>query len=200
MLKHHLTSAALCLALLGAGASTAYAQQQSMTDSALTETVASMPEGQTEVEGDWVNSSEVNTVEESAVARKMSQAEKVRNAEENDKYGGAITIIAMCIVIGALVVLSILFMCFGKISSSLMSRRKEEATGVARDPEVPHHDSLDSGEAIAAISAALAEHFGQGHDMEHTILTIRRLKRAYSPWNSKIYNLRQAPELHRNKR
>ena len=45
---------------------------------------------------------------------------------------------------------------------------------------------------------ALAEHFGDQHDMEDTIITIRRLKKAYSPWNSKIYNLRQTPELHRN--
>lgn len=45
---------------------------------------------------------------------------------------------------------------------------------------------------------ALSEHFGDGHDMEETILTIRRMKRAYSPWNSKIYNLRHMPELQRN--
>lgn len=51
---------------------------------------------------------------------------------------------------------------------------------------------------IAAISAALAEHFGVSHDMEDTILTIRRMKRAYSPWNSKIYNLRHEPGLHHN--
>ena len=42
---------------------------------------------------------------------------------------------------------------------------------------------------------ALAEHFGQGHDMEDTILTIKRMKKAYSPWNSKIYNMRQIPEV-----
>ena len=60
--------------------------------------------------------------------------------------------------------------------------------------------AVDSGEAIAAIAAALSEHFGEGHDIEDTILTIRRMKRAYSPWNSKIYNLRVMPELHRNPR
>ncbi|WP_290390901.1 OadG family protein, partial [Paramuribaculum intestinale] len=52
----------------------------------------------------------------------------------------------------------------------------------------------DSGEVIAAISMALAEHSGHGHDMEDTILTIRRMRKAYSPWNSKIYNMRHIQE------
>mgnify|MGYP000836756622 CR=1 FL=1 len=29
---------------------------------------------------------------------------------------------------------------------------------------------------------------------EFPILTLRRMKRAYSPWNSKIYNIRHVPE------
>ena len=47
---------------------------------------------------------------------------------------------------------------------------------------------------ITAISMALAEHMGQGHDIEDTILTIRRMRKAYSPWNSKIYNMRVMPQ------
>lgn len=149
---------------------------------------------QTNVEGDWVNSTEVNTVQQSEMTRKQIQAEKARNAAENDKYGGAITIIAMCIVIAALVVLSILFYFFGKISSSVQKSKKRKAHGVDSESAEQHHNELDSGEAIAAIGMALAEHFGQGHDMEDTILTIRRMRKAYSPWNSKIYNLRVLPE------
>ena len=94
----------------------------------------------------------------------MIQAEKARNAAENDKYGGAITIIAMSIVLSALIILSILFLLFGKISSSLQKQRKRVAHGV------------------------------HGHDMEDTILTIRRMRKAYSPWNSKIYNMRHIQE------
>lgn len=41
-------------------------------------------------------------------AKKMTQAEKASNAAINDPWGGAITIIAMVIVISALVVLSLL--------------------------------------------------------------------------------------------
>ncbi|MDE5712119.1 MAG: lamin tail domain-containing protein, partial [Muribaculaceae bacterium] len=88
-----------------------------------------------------------------------------------------------------------------KISQSLMQKKQREPPNRTPDgmTEEEHH-AVDSGEAIAAIAAALAEHFGEGHDIEDTILTIRRMKRAYSPWNSKIYNLRVMPELHRNPR
>ena len=100
----------------------------------------------------------------------------------------------MTIVIAALVVLSLLFLGFGKISAALQKRKKRAAHGVTGENVEGHHDELDSGEVIAAISMALAEHLGQGHDMEDTILTIRRMRKAYSPWNSKIYNMRVIPE------
>lgn len=148
---------------------------------------------QTDVEGDWVSSEETNTVQESEITRKMIQAEKARNAKENDGFGGAITIIAMCIVLSALVILSLLFLGFGKISSSLQKSRKRKAHGVTEHNAEDHHDELDSGEVIAAISMALAEHLGQHHDLEDTILTIKRMRKAYSPWNSKIYNMRVMP-------
>ena len=39
---------------------------------------------------------------------------------------------------------------------------------------------------------ALHEHL-DAHDRENTVLTINKVKRAYSPWNSKIYNMRHLP-------
>lgn len=209
MIKHHLTALALSLVLCSGMVYAAPDEKDAMVDAVPTEQLA---DGQENVTGEWVNSTEVNTVEESAVAQDMirnekamhsdrlSQEEKVKRAQENDKFGGAITIIAMCVVIAALAILSILFFCFGKISASLMARNKQEATGINPDEAEDHHEAVDSGEVIAAIGTALAEHFGQGHDLEDTILTIRRMKRAYSPWNSKIYNLRQVPDLKRNVR
>lgn len=138
--------------------------------------------------------SEVNNIQESEITRKMIQAEKARNAAENDSWGGAITIIAMSIVLAALIVLSLLFLGFGKISSAIQKSKKREAHGVTEVDAQDHHDEEDSGEVIAAISMALAEHMGQGHDIEDTILTIKRMRKAYSPWNSKIYNMRSLPQ------
>ena len=134
---------------------------------------------------------------ESRIAQKMTQAEKNRNAAENDGWGGAITIIAMCIVISALAILSILFLIFGKISEKLLTKKKKEAKAAAAHE--PHEDNgLAPGEVIAAISLALKEYFSHPHDVEDTHLTIRRLQKAYSPWNSKIYNLRHDQDHRRN--
>ncbi len=191
MLKKYILSAALCGLLFAAAPAAATVPadpQQEYTE------VSTQGE-QTNVEGDWTDSKEVNTVQTSEMARKALQAEKARNAAENDSFGGAITIIAMCIVLAALIILSILFLCFGKISTAVMSSKKRKAHGVTSETSEDHHEELDSGEVIAAIGMALAEHFGQGHDMEDTILTIKRMKKSYSPWNSKIYNMRHIPEI-----
>lgn len=134
---------------------------------------------------------------ESKIAKKMTQAEKSRNAAENDGCGGAITIIAMCIVISALAVLSILFMIFGKVSQVILTGKKKKAKAAADHSPLDDHE-LAPGEVIAAISIALSEYFGDKHDIEDTHLTIRRLQKSYSPWNSKIYNLRPNLEHRRN--
>ena len=103
-----------------------------------------LAEGQEVMEGDWSDSKEINTVEESPVAKKMTQAEKNENAKVNDSWGGAITIIAMSIVISALIILSILFFIFGKISSKRVSRKKRQSKGVAKgDKPNAHHDDIE---------------------------------------------------------
>ncbi|MCM1377220.1 MAG: OadG family protein [Clostridium sp.] len=158
------------------------------------DSVTTLAGGEEVVSGEWTDSKEVNTVEESPVAQKMTQAEKNANAKENDSWGGAITIIAMSIVLSALIVLSILFYIFGKISSSLIARKEKKNPGHANLSK-EERKSLDSGGAVAAIAMALSEHFSAKHDEENTILTLRRMKKAYSPWNSKIYNMRHLPEM-----
>ena len=135
---------------------------------------------------------------ESKIARRMTQAEKNQNAAENDGWGGAITIIAMCIVLSALIVLSILFMIFGKVSKALLTARKKKAKAAADHPDEEDHHELAPGEVIAAISLALSEYFSDPHDVEDTHLTIKRLQKSYSPWNSKIYNLRPTQDHRRN--
>lgn len=146
-------------------------------------------------------SEEVNYVEESELARKMLQEKKAEDAKKYDSYGGGISIIAMSIVIGALIVLSVLFYIFGNISSWFMKRKKKKtAVNLKNESSVDNipSSSTDTGDVIAAISAALSQHFATDHDMQDTILTIKKLRKAYSPWNSKIYNMRQLPEVAHN--
>lgn len=117
---------------------------------------------------------------------------RIENFAVNDPNGFTMTIMAMCIVFGALLVLCLCFYIVGMVGKKAQRVRKAEAHGV-HVTEVDR-DVHDSGEEIAAISLALHEHFNQ-HDNESFTLTVRKMKRAYSPWSSKIYGLRETPEL-----
>ena len=191
MLKKYFAIALLSCAF--AAPAMAAPAQDVAVDSA--QVVTKLADGQELVEISSVDNAGNDVVEVSPLAQKMTQAEKAKNAAENDSWGGAITIIAMSIVIIALVILSILFYGFGKISAFFLTRKKVAAKGAANHDNDHPHDDLDSGEVIAAISAALSEHFSGKHDVEDTVLTIRRLRKAYSPWNSKIYSLRDYPSV-----
>lgn len=122
---------------------------------------------------------------------------KVAAFKELDEAGGGMTIMAMCIVFSALLVLCISFYIINKISAAISKSNKAKTAGLnlkelTRD-ERPDHDT---GEEIAAIAMALHEHL-DAHDRENTVLTINKVKRAYSPWSSKIYTLRSTPDVRR---
>ena len=121
---------------------------------------------------------------------------KIENFAEMDENGFGMTIMAMCIVFTALLVLCLSFYAIGKIGSAVSRMNKMRAHGV--DKEEKASVQQDSGEEIAAIIMALHEHLNT-HDAESTILTINKVKRAYSPWSSKIYGLREVPDHHRVK-
>ncbi len=193
MLKKYITLGILSLSL-----TCGYAQTELGPDQIDAPVEYVEPNGAEDVVALAVPSEETNTVEVSPTAKRMRQLEKAENLKENDSFGGSLTLISMCIVILALILLSILFQCFGKISQALLTKKKHAAVEKAGKTIDQAHPELSSGETIAAIAMALSEYFGQGHDMEHTLLTIHQIKKSYSPWNSKIYNLRAKPELHRN--
>ena len=53
---------------------------------------------------------------------------------------------------------------------------------------------MSDEELTAAIVTALKLYKSAVHDRESEILTINRITRAYSPWNSKIHGLTIVPE------
>ncbi len=123
--------------------------------------------------------------------------EKIEKFATHDASGVGMTITAMAIVFTALLVLCLCFIAFGKIGSLFARFNKARATGANVD-EMDINEiravKQDTGEEIAAIVMALHEHL-DAHDSESTILTIDKVRRAYSPWSSKIYNLREVPNL-----
>lgn len=136
-------------------------------------------------------------VKSNSVSKTMTKLEKADNLKKNDEHGFALTVIAMVILLCALAILYLLFLGFGKISSHLQAKKKLAAQGKTKKDFPMEKQDLDSGEVIAAISLALAQHF-DAHDIEDNVLTMKRMKRAYSPWNSKIYNMREVPMLRKN--
>ncbi len=118
---------------------------------------------------------------------------KIAMFAEEDENGFAMTIMAMCIVFSALLMLCICFYIISKIGAKSLREKKAKAHGSSvKDLPKSDRPSHDTGEEIAAIVMALHEHLN-AHDSENTILTINKVKRAYSPWSSKIYGLREIP-------
>jgi len=50
--------------------------------------------------------------------------------------------------------------------------------------------TIQSGEVNAAIAMALYKYFNELHDVESGVITIRRVSKNYSPWSSKLYNMK----------
>lgn len=117
---------------------------------------------------------------------------------ERDENGFGMTLMAMAIVFTALLLLCLSFYAIGKIGGAVSRMNKMRAHGVSREEADEITSTHDSGEEIAAIVMALHEHLN-AHDSENTILTINKVKRAYSPWSSKIYGLREIPARHSTK-
>lgn len=115
-----------------------------------------------------------------------------RNSElfmKIDPYGIGMTVIGYVIVFIALLLLYIVFYNLTKILTGNIKRilRKEGKS-------IDDKSTIEiSGEVNAAIAAALYLYYNELHDQENTVLTINRVSRAYSPWSSKIYSLRQYP-------
>lgn len=118
---------------------------------------------------------------------------KIQLFKERDENGFALTITAMLIVFSALILLSVCFYFISKFNARNAKRKKMAAHGLNADELHPDdHPDGDSGEEIAAIVMALHEHLN-AHDRESEILTINKVRKAYSPWSSHIYTLRQMP-------
>lgn len=73
----------------------------------------------------------------------------------------------------------------------------ESGTGKENESTLTAGGTVDKeeipDEALAAIFMALHEVQEVVHDYENTVLTMDRVVRNYSPWNSKYYGLRRLP-------
>lgn len=117
--------------------------------------------------------------------------EKIENFKDNDRIGIGMAITAMGVVFLGLIGLYLLFNLIGSWGVSITHRRAMKAYGMSK--EEAKGIAQQSGEIYAAIAMAIYE-ATELHDDENTILTIKNTVRNYSPWNSKIYTLREMPK------
>jgi len=120
---------------------------------------------------------------------------KMEKFAKHDNEGIGMSATAMSVVFVGLLLLFIAFKVVGKTSVNLSKRNAMKAKGITNKEEA---DKIQLGEApgdvFAAIAMAMHEMQNDVHDIEDTVLTITRVKRSYSPRNSKIYTLRQTPQ------
>lgn len=119
----------------------------------------------------------------------LDSNEKIENFKRNDSLGIGMTITAMAVVFIGLLLLFLIFKQVGKAAIAASKRNAQKAGA----PISPESTEQVSGEVFAAIATALYEMNDDNHDIENTVLTIRKVRRTYSPWSSKIYSLRETP-------
>lgn len=114
----------------------------------------------------------------------------VFDLENIAKNGGYTTaLVGYLVVFISLWFLSVFLFFLGKLLTKTQRKRlKEKGHRMAEAPELKY-----SGEVNAAIAMAISLHLGEIHDDESGTLTINIKARRYSPWSSKIYNLRDEP-------
>lgn len=71
---------------------------------------------------------------------------------------------------------------------------KKETKKIIEEPQVVAAIiNSEEDEVAAAIAVALRLYSYKTMEYEETIITIQKVIRPYSPWNSKIYNMKQMP-------
>ncbi|MFI3287992.1 MAG: OadG family transporter subunit [Rikenellaceae bacterium] len=112
---------------------------------------------------------------------------------ERDPNGFAMAITAMSVVFTALLCLFLVFRFVGsqmKARTKAKAKKEAAASGAPVAAKSPAKSDELTGETIAAIAIAINLFEEELHDIESNVVTINKVARAYSPWSSKIYGLR----------
>lgn len=100
-----------------------------------------------------------------------------------DPYGIGMALIAMSIVFS---VLAIVYLFFKNISKVYFAFQNRSAIKQVSPKSVESHKGIEA-EVSAAIGMALHLYHHRQHDMESLKITIHKVSKLYSPWNSKLY-------------
>jgi len=106
-----------------------------------------------------------------------------------DPLTWTIVIVGIGIVFIALLIVYIFFRYVLTFILNFRFRSFARKKGI--DPaEIHNAKTIQSGEVNAAIAMALYSYFNELHDVESGVITIKRVSKNYSPWSSKLYNMK----------
>jgi hypothetical protein len=111
-----------------------------------------------------------------------ASAQEAAAAPQPDAYNGLKSLIVLALMLIALIYL---YRQSRPKSAAKTAALSVEASGDANAP-VPD-------EIVATIVMMLNDMEEDVHDRDNTILTMRKVTRNYSPWNSKLFGMRQIP-------
>lgn len=104
-------------------------------------------------------------------------------------FGFTVAIVGFSIVFFSLTALVFVFSRLPKIINMKLKRDKLRRNKHKKEDQVTEDDFIVEGNVTAAISLALHLYFNELHDEESNVVTIKKVKKAYSPWSSKIYSV-----------
>ncbi|HKJ41805.1 MAG TPA: OadG family transporter subunit [Sunxiuqinia sp.] len=101
-------------------------------------------------------------------------------------FGWTVALVGFMIVFIALSILVVIFLRLPKLINMNLKRKHPKKKRPHCEEEEECHIE---GNVTAAISLALHLYYQYQHDEESNIVTIKKVKKAYSPWSSKIYSV-----------
>ncbi|WP_167608471.1 OadG family protein [Maribellus sediminis] len=107
------------------------------------------------------------------------------------EFGITVALVGFTIVFFALTILVIVFLRLPKLINRLFHKDKIKTRKSKKQEVVTEDDFVVEGNVTAAISLALHLYFNELHDEESNVVTIKKVRKAYSPWSSKIYSVNQ---------
>ena len=128
----------------------------------------------------------------------VDKAAKPDRMKEIDPYGWVLALTAMSVVFLALILLYFIFKGIG--NANIKAGKKRSAAASGTDVKASAYGEVP-GEVYAAIATAmhLYQQDDENHDEESFVVTLHHTDRTYSPWSSKIYTLRQTPQVNKRR-
>ena len=128
----------------------------------------------------------------------IDKGAKPERMKQIDPYGWILALTAMSVVFLALILLYFIFKAIG--NANIKAGKKRSAASSGTDVKQSAYGEVPA-ETYAAIATAMHLYMedNETHDDESFVVTLKHTDRTYSPWSSKIYTLRETPQVNKKR-